>query len=107
MVYGREIDGKTTTFGTTGYTMNNVFVLYDRDGESGWYPTGDKHLEATSGPKKGRRIEFIDKPAPMPLGDWRKKYPNTKVLVGKGRTSQRTPRITSDDQDVPGDHPKH
>ena len=81
MVYGREIDGKAVTFGTTGYTMNNVFVLYDREAESIWYPTDEKHLEATSGARKGTRIEFLKKPTPMPLGQWRKLHPKTRVLV--------------------------
>lgn len=81
MVYGREIDGEVTTFGTTGYTMENIFVLYDRNTESVWYPTGESHLEATSGAKRGTRIEFLDKPIPMPLSQWRKTHPNTKVLV--------------------------
>ena len=81
MVYGREIDGKEVTFGTTGYTMNNVFVLYDRQDESVWYPTDEKHLEATSGASEGARIPFLDRPIPMRLGEWRKKHPNTMVLV--------------------------
>ena len=81
MVYGREIDGQAVTFGTTGYTMNNVFVLYDRRAESIWYPTDEKHLEATSGPWQGTRIEFIEKPKPMPLGDWLKAHPTAKVLL--------------------------
>ncbi len=80
MVYGREIDGSVVTFGTTGYTMNNVFVLYDRQAESIWYPTDEEHLEATSGSKKGTRIEFLDNPTPMPLRQWRKVQPTTKVL---------------------------
>ncbi len=69
------------TFGTTGYTMNNIFVLYDRGGESVWYPTGPKHLEATSGAKRGARIEFLDNPTPMPLSEWREAHPTTTVLL--------------------------
>ena len=38
VVYGREIDGELTTFGTTGYTYKNTFLLYDRATESMWYP---------------------------------------------------------------------
>ena len=83
VVYGREIDGKAVTFGTTGYTMNNVFVLYDREFESVWYLTDEKHLEATSGTKKGTRIELLMKPTPMPLGQWRKVNPKTRVLVAR------------------------
>lgn len=81
MVYGREFDGTPVTFGTTGYTMNNTFVLYDRASDSIWYPTDDNHLEATSGKLKGKRIEFLDKPEPMSLAEWRKLHPETKVLL--------------------------
>lgn len=80
MVYGREIDGIEVTFGTTGYTMNNVFVLYDRATESVWYPSSDTALEAMSGAQKGRTIPFLDKPQPMTLGEWRARHPRTKVL---------------------------
>lgn len=81
MVYGREIDGKEVTFGTTGYTMNNVFVLYDRATESVWYPASETELKATSGPRKGRAIVFVDKPEPMTLGKWRSQHPSTKILL--------------------------
>lgn len=81
MVYGREIDGKEVTFGTTGYTMDYVFVLYDRTVESLWYPTDEEHLESISGPKKGTRIEFLEKPKPTPLRHWREAHPTTKVLL--------------------------
>jgi len=61
--------------------MNNVFVLYDRSAESLWYPTDDAHLEATSGPQRGTKIEFLDKPEPMTLESWRKAHPETTVLL--------------------------
>jgi len=81
VVYGREIDGIEMTFGTTGYTMDNVFVLYDRTTESVWYPTSDSVLEATSGALAGRTIPFLDKPEPMTLGEWRARHLGTKVLL--------------------------
>ncbi len=81
MVYGREIDGNIVTFGTTGYTMNNVFVLYDRATDSVWYPTSNEHLEATSGTQRGARIRFFEKPEPLPLAVWRQAHPTTKVLL--------------------------
>jgi hypothetical protein len=83
VVYGREIDGTEVTFGTTGYTMNNIFVLYDRASESVWYPLSNTQLRATSGPKKGTAIEFMDKQVPMTLGAWRKLHPQTRVLLPK------------------------
>ena len=81
VVYGREIDGKEVTFGTTGYTMNNVFVLYDRATGSVWYPTSNEYLEATSGVQRGAQIRFFEKPDPVPLSVWREAHPRTKVLL--------------------------
>ena len=82
VVYGRELDGKPVTFGTTGYTYKATFVLYDRATESVWYPTDDHSLEAVSGKKRGTKIEFLAKPDQMPLQDWLKKHPNSKILLG-------------------------
>jgi hypothetical protein len=44
------IDGERVEFGTTGYTMGNVFVLYDRASDSVWYPLNDNSCDAVSGP---------------------------------------------------------
>lgn len=81
VVYSREIDGEAVTFGTTGYTLNHVFVLYDRATQSVWYPLGDKALDAVSGPRMGEKIEFIEKPERMTLAQWRELHPDTKVLL--------------------------
>lgn len=81
MVYGREIDGKVTTFGTTGYTHHRVFVLYDRATESVWYPRTGKHINAIGGPLQKQTIPILENPKVMTLGKWRKLYPDTLVLL--------------------------
>ncbi len=81
MVYGREIDGQATTFGTTGYTYQSVFVLYDRATGSIWYPLGDGAFDAISGPRRGDKLPFLGKPPVVPLAEWRAKYPDTDVLL--------------------------
>ncbi len=82
MVYGREWKGRATTFGTTGYTYNNTFVLYDRASQSLWYPMDDGAFTAISGPRKSEKLPFFDKPPIMTLGEWRKLHPDTRVLLG-------------------------
>ncbi len=82
VVYGREIAGTVTTFGTTGYTYDNTFVLYDRATESIWYPTDDQGFDAISGPRRGERIEFLAQPPVMSLADWTALHPDTLVLLG-------------------------
>lgn len=80
-MYGRELDDEAVDFGTTGYTNNNVFVLYDRKTDSVWYPLTNGTLDAVSGPKKGQKIEFIDKPERMSLGEWKRDHPDTLVML--------------------------
>jgi hypothetical protein len=80
-VYGREIEGSVTTFGTTGYTYNRVFALYDRATGSVWYPLEDGAFDAIGGPKRGAKIPFIEKPQIMRLGEWRQRHPDTDVLL--------------------------
>lgn len=75
------MDGKPVAFGTTGYTMNHIFVLYDRATGSIWYPLNREALHAVSGEKKGEKIEFLAKPDKMPLGEWRKLHPGTQVML--------------------------
>jgi len=85
VVYGRTKDGKIDEFGVSGYVYKNVFIIFDRKTDSLWYPLDDKQWTAISGPRKGETIRFIKEPGLVPLGQWRKKHPNTKVLLGSKR----------------------
>jgi len=82
VVYGREIDGKVTTFGTTGYTYNRTFLLYDRKTESMWYPYQAGEINALSGPYRGSVLPYLAEPDRMSLAEWRSKHPDSLVLVG-------------------------
>ena len=77
----RELDGRPVEFGTSGYTMDDVFVLYDRATDSIWYPVDDKTFQAVAGEKRGEALEILDEPAPMPLGEWLDQEPDTVVLL--------------------------
>ena len=81
VVYGREIDGELTTFGTTGYTYKNTFLLYDRATESMWYPLENGEFNALSGKLKGKTLPYLAEPEVMSLGEWRKLHPQTVVLI--------------------------
>ena len=80
-MYGREWDGEVTTFGTTGYTYDDVFLLYDRATRTVWYPLEEGAFDGVGGPELGRKIKFIEKPPVMTLGAWRLRHPNTVVLL--------------------------
>ncbi len=85
MVYGREVKGKVTTFGTTGYTFNNIFVLYDRLTDTVWYPLKDGAFDAIGGERRGDQIPFLGKPPIMKLREWREANPETDVLLEDAR----------------------
>ncbi len=80
-------------FGTAGYTMDHVFVLYDRESETVWYP-GDKGLEAVGGERKGQSIPFLEEPAPVALGEWLDAHPDSTVLLPSERDFKAINRPT-------------
>ena len=59
-----------------------MFLIFDRKTESLWYPLDDTKWTAISGSRKGESIPFIAEPPIVPLGEWRKKHPDTLVLLG-------------------------
>lgn len=78
----RTINGKTSEFGTTGYTHDDVFVLYDRNTGALWYPLEDEALDAVTGTQRGQlRLPILAEPHPMTLKKWRQQHPDTLVLM--------------------------
>ena len=75
------MDGEAVEFGTSGYTMDEVFVLYDRDSESIWYPLNAQTIDAVGGARQGQAIEILAEPEPMPLRDWLVMHPGSTVLL--------------------------
>ena len=73
------IDGERVEFGTTGYTMGNVFVLYDRTSDSVWYPLNENSFDAVSGPFKGKTLPFLEEPPVMRLHEWAAMHPDTAI----------------------------
>ena len=85
MVHGRQKGDKIDLFGVSGYVYKDVFLIFDRRTESLWYPLDDTQWTAVSGPRKGETFPFIGETPVVTLGEWRKKHPNTKVLLGSKR----------------------
>lgn len=85
MVHGREKNGELDEFGVSGYVYKDVFLIYDRKTESLWYPLDNEKWTAIAGTRKGETISFMAEPGVIPLGDWRRKHPNTTVLLGSKR----------------------
>jgi len=84
----REFDGRAVEFGTTGYTNNFVFVLYDRDTDSIWHPMSDGTFDAVAGTRKGTSLPFEAKPDPQPLSEWVAEHPDTTVMVPSERDAE-------------------
>ena len=84
----RELNGREIEFGTAGYTYENVFVLYDRESDSVWYP-GPSTLEAVGGERLGDKIPFIQEPSPIALEEWLKQQPTSTVLLPSVEDGER------------------
>ena len=81
MVYAREIEGETLTFGVSGKLLMNGLVMYDRETDSMWSQVSG---EAIYGSHKGARLTIL--PALMTTWRaWLEEYPETKALDKKGR----------------------
>jgi len=61
--------------------MNNVFVLYDRNTDSVWYPLTENSFDAVSGPNKGKSLPFLEEPEVMRLHAWASLHPETLVML--------------------------
>lgn len=78
-MYGRTLDGQVLSFGHEGVLYRNSFVMYDKETNSKWlHVTG----EALKGELKGKKLGFIPSEI-MPYKTWKKRHPDTGVLLGK------------------------
>ena len=75
------VDGEVLSFGTTGYTMNNTFVLYDRNTDSVWFPMTENSFDSVAGPTKGKKLPFLVEPEVMRLHKWARLHPETLVML--------------------------
>jgi hypothetical protein len=100
VTYGREIDGVTTTFGTSGRLFASALVMYDRATESLW-----THFDgrAVIGVLTGAQLDVYGSPL-MSWADFRDNFPTGKVLdqtrTGFRRDYGRNPYVGYDDSDT-------
>ncbi|UCE58672.1 MAG: DUF3179 domain-containing protein [Phycisphaerales bacterium] len=85
VVHTRTKGDQVDEFGVSGYVYKNTFMIFDRKTESLWYPLDDDNWTAISGPRKGEKIPIVKEPQVETLGEWRKRHPQTKVLLGSKR----------------------
>ncbi len=98
--YVRQIDGVTTTFGTSGRLFASALVMYDRATETLWTHFDGK---AVVGLLAGKELESIPSPL-MSWGDFRSTYPDGLVLdeaaTGYSRDYGRNPYVGYDDAET-------
>jgi hypothetical protein len=78
VVFGREVDGQTLTFGNTSALYQSNLVMYDHQTGSYWFQVGG---EAVVGTLTGARLKPLPS-ATMPWGGWRALYPDTLLITG-------------------------
>jgi hypothetical protein len=84
MVFAREIEGQTLTFGVSGKLIMNAVVMYDHQTDTLW---SQFLATGVDGPLSGTRMELL----PSQLTTWAawiEQHPDTKLLdrgIGRGR----------------------
>ena len=79
-MYSREIDEKTLTLTTSGWTYYRQHVLFDLETESFWFHMeGSSDLTCIAGHYAGRALRGIESiKSPWPI--WQLEHPDTKIL---------------------------
>jgi len=83
-VYTRVIEDSVLTLSASGWTYNNVFVLYDYETESMWYPMTDENdfttpLVCVSGVYADKMLsEILSQKANWSA--WKSTHPGTKYM---------------------------
>ena len=87
----RAVDGgETLVFASTGYLYRNVDLLYDLSRESLFLPATGMFV---AGDRLGRTLEIVPS-AVVPLGTWRKLYPQSRLMTeNTDVASQKYPRM--------------
>jgi hypothetical protein len=86
-VFDPVVDGKTITFGCSGYFHDRRPLLYDRGTESFWSVTPDG-LRCVAGKSKGTTLKLITHVTPVAWGDWISDHPQSRLIVGADRSAQ-------------------
>jgi len=85
-VYDRSLAGESISLGSSGYCYKEMFVLYDRRTDSLWIPRNEG-LTAITGQLVGKVLPLLSAQVDETTwGEWRRRHPNTEVVVGADRT---------------------
>ena len=78
LVFHRLVAGQEVTFGVSGLLYRSNVLLYEHQTESLW---SQMLRKAVAGPLSGRRLETFAVPLALSWGEWKKRFPATRVLA--------------------------
>jgi hypothetical protein len=78
VIFSREVEGETLTFGNTSALYQSNLVMYDHQTGSYWFQVAG---EAVVGTLTGSRLKPLPS-ATMPWGDWKALHPQTRLITG-------------------------
>ena len=78
VVFNREVDGETLTFGNTSALYQSDLVMYDHQTNSYWFQLAG---EAVVGTLTGSRLEPLPSTT-MPWANWKTLHPETLLIMG-------------------------
>ncbi len=78
VVFSREVDGQTLTFGNTSALYQSDLVMYDHQTGSYWFQVAG---EAVVGTLTGSRLKALPS-ATMPWANWKALHPETLLITG-------------------------
>jgi len=81
VVFSRDVNGESLTFGNTSALYQSDLVMYDHQTGSYWFQVAG---EAVVGTLTGTRLKLLPS-ATMPWGEWKTLHPGTMLLVGVDR----------------------
>jgi hypothetical protein len=82
VVFSRQVDGKTLTFGVSGMLWRNSLIMFDRETQSLWsHITG----ECLDGKLKGKRLQRLAAVPKVTWREWKRQHPHSQVLSVAGR----------------------
>ena len=90
MAWNRVLNGETTTFGVSGLLFNTNLMPYDRETNSTWSQMLTSSVNGELRESSAELFQVIE----MPWSEWKKIYPNSKVLsrdTGISRSYGRYP----------------
>ncbi len=82
MVYSREIDGKTLTFGVSGKLLKNALIMFDYETKSLWPVMMNQAIRGEMAGTKLEQLPIVEKTT---WGIWKAAHPETRVLSVRGR----------------------